>query len=80
MSDIVNFTQTTVNDLVTDLQTGKIGETLTKVFNSSSFQKLTSIQNRIKTLESQRAILDENIVKLNQELINMISGAQIINE
>ena len=80
MSENIAFTQTTVNELVEKLQSGQIGSALSQVFSSTVMLKLTSIQNRIKTLESQRAILDENIVKLNQELINMISGAQIINE
>ena len=80
MSENIAFTQTTVNELVEKLQSGQIGSALSQIFSSSTMLKLTSIQNRIKTLESQRAIFNENIVKLNQELINMISGAQIINE
>ena len=79
MAEKITFTTTTVSELVTKLQNNDLPGALAQVFSSSAMGKLTAIQNIIKTLESQRDILNDQINRLNEELTQMIATAEISN-
>ena len=74
------FTSATVSELIQKLQGNDLAGALRQVFSSEAMAKLTTVQNRIKTLEPQRNILDSQIQRISEELTELIATAEIAQE
>ena len=73
----ITFSTSMINELITKLQSGDLPAALQQVFASDGLARINAIQNKIKTLEMQKNILNDQIVKLGAELNELISSAAV---
>ena len=73
----ITFSTSMINELITKLQSGDLPAALQQVYASDGMTRINAIQNKIKTLEMQKNILNDQIVKLGAELNELISSAAV---
>ena len=73
----ITFSTSMINELITKLQSGDLPAALQQVYASDGMGRINAIQNKIKTLEMQKNILNDQIVKLGAELNELISSAAV---
>ena len=73
----ITFSSSMVNELITKLQSGDLPAALLQVYSSDGLQRINAIQNKIKTLEMQKNILNDQIIKIGTELNELISSASV---
>jgi len=73
----ITFSTSMINELITKLQSGNLPAALQQVYLSEGMARINAIQNKIKTLEMQKNILNDQIIKLGAELNELISSAAV---
>ena len=73
----ITFSTSMINELITKLQSGDLPAALQQVYLSEGMARINTIQNKIKTLEMQKNILNDQIIKLGVELNELISSAAV---